>query len=178
MPWTATCGGSFYKWALRRHPRKGRRWVTARYFGLFNPHRRNRWVFGDRETGAYLHQYAWTKIVRHAPVPGRHSPPRPCPGPVLGRPATETETPAAGPFLANRPAGPARAVPDMRRTSAVRRPRTGLPRPVGDLVRGRPQGDDPPGHHRQQHRPDETPPRTRLLRRAVEQVNDRAARSA
>ena len=63
-----------YKWALRRHPRKGRRWVTARYFGLFNPHRRNRWVFGDRETGAYLHQYAWTKIVRHAPVPGRHSP--------------------------------------------------------------------------------------------------------
>ena len=89
---------------------------------------------------------------------------RPCPGPVLGRPATEAETPAAGPLLANRPAGPARAMPDMRRTAAVRRPRTGLPRPVGDLVRGRPQGDDPPGHHRQQHRPDETPPRTRLLR--------------
>lgn len=63
-----------YKWALRRHPRKGRKWVTARYFGQFNQHRRNRWVFGDRETGAYLHQYAWTKIVRHAPVPGRHTP--------------------------------------------------------------------------------------------------------
>ena len=63
-----------YKWARRRHPKKGRRWVTARYFGQFNQHRRNRWVFGDRETGAYLHQYAWTKIVRHAPVPGRHTP--------------------------------------------------------------------------------------------------------
>jgi RNA-directed DNA polymerase len=63
-----------YKRARRRHPKKGRRWVTARYFGQFNQHRRNRWVFGDRETGAYLHQYAWTKIVRHAPVPGRHSP--------------------------------------------------------------------------------------------------------
>ena len=63
-----------YKWALRRHPRKGRRWVTARYFGPYCPHRRNRWVFGNRETGAYLHQYAWTTIVRHAPVPGRHSP--------------------------------------------------------------------------------------------------------
>jgi RNA-directed DNA polymerase len=63
-----------YKWTLRRHPKKGRKWVTARYFGPYNPHRRNRWVFGDRETGAYLHQYAWTKIVRHAPVPGRHSP--------------------------------------------------------------------------------------------------------
>jgi RNA-directed DNA polymerase len=63
-----------YKWARRKHPKKGRRWVTARYFGQFNQHRRNRWVFGDRETGAYLHQYAWTKIVRHAPVPGRYSP--------------------------------------------------------------------------------------------------------
>jgi RNA-directed DNA polymerase len=63
-----------YKWARRRHPKKGRGWVTARYFGQFNTRRRNRWVFGDRETGAYLHKYAWTKIVRHAPVPGRHSP--------------------------------------------------------------------------------------------------------
>src|SRR5277367_2568365 len=52
----------------------------------------------------------------------------------------------------------------MPGTAAVRRPRARLPRPVGDLVRGRPQGDDPPGHHRHQHRPDETPPRTRLLR--------------
>ncbi|MBM0240109.1 group II intron reverse transcriptase/maturase [Micromonospora sp. ATA32] len=63
-----------YKWARRRHPKKGRRWVTARYFGPFNPHRRNKWVYGDRETGAYLHQYAWTTIVRHVPVTGRHSP--------------------------------------------------------------------------------------------------------
>ena len=63
-----------YKWALRRHPRKPRRWVTARYFGPFHPTRRGRWVFGDRDSGAYLHQYAWTPIVRHAPVPGRHSP--------------------------------------------------------------------------------------------------------
>lgn len=63
-----------YKWARRRHPRKPRRWVTARYFGTYHPTRRNRWIFGDRDSGAYLHQYAWTKIVRHAPVPGRHSP--------------------------------------------------------------------------------------------------------
>ncbi|MFU8855150.1 group II intron reverse transcriptase/maturase [Micromonospora sp. SL1-18] len=63
-----------YKWARRRHPRKSRKWVAARYFGPFNPTRRNRWVFGDRDTGAYLHQYAQTKIVRHAPVTGRNSP--------------------------------------------------------------------------------------------------------
>jgi RNA-directed DNA polymerase len=66
-----------YKWARRRHPRKPRRWVTTRYFGAFHPTRHDRWVFGDRATGAYLHQYAWTKIVRHAPVPGRHSPDNP-----------------------------------------------------------------------------------------------------
>jgi RNA-directed DNA polymerase len=63
-----------YEWARRRHPKEGPEMGHRRYFGQFNSRRRNRWVFGDRETGAYLHQYAWTKIVRHAPVPGRHSP--------------------------------------------------------------------------------------------------------
>src|SRR5574337_68198 len=63
-----------YKWARRRHPRKPRKWAMGRYFGPFNHARRNNWVFGDRETGAYLHQYAWTKIVRHAPVAGVNSP--------------------------------------------------------------------------------------------------------
>jgi len=63
-----------YKWSRRRHPKKNRRWVTAHYFGLFHPTRGNQWVFGDRDSGAYLHYYAWTKIVRHVPVPGRYSP--------------------------------------------------------------------------------------------------------
>jgi RNA-directed DNA polymerase len=63
-----------YTWARRRHPKKGRWWVTARYFGPFHPTRRDKWVFGDRTTGAWLHKYAWTKIVRHVPVPGRYSP--------------------------------------------------------------------------------------------------------
>jgi RNA-directed DNA polymerase len=63
-----------YTWVRRRHPKKSRKWAFARYFGPFHPARRSKWVYGDRETGAYLHQYAWTKIVRHAPVPGRHSP--------------------------------------------------------------------------------------------------------
>jgi RNA-directed DNA polymerase len=63
-----------YKWARRRHPNKSRSWVTTRYFGRFHPTRRDRWVYGDRSSGAYLHKYAWTTIVRHVPVPGRHSP--------------------------------------------------------------------------------------------------------
>ena len=63
-----------YTWARRRHPRKGRKWVTARYFGTFNKSRNDKWVFGDRHSGAYLHRYAWTKIVRHTVVTGRASP--------------------------------------------------------------------------------------------------------
>ena len=54
-----------YKWAKFTHPTKPKGWVTARYFGPFNTSRQNRWVFGDRETGAYLTKFAWTKIVRH-----------------------------------------------------------------------------------------------------------------
>jgi RNA-directed DNA polymerase len=63
-----------YKWATYRHPHKGRRWTTARYFAAFNPSKRDRWVFGDRETGAYLLKFAWTKITRHVLVKGWASP--------------------------------------------------------------------------------------------------------
>ncbi|MHB8296591.1 MAG: group II intron maturase-specific domain-containing protein [Acidimicrobiales bacterium] len=63
-----------YKWAKRGHPNKSRQWVFHRYFGMFSRSRRDRWVFGDRETGAYLLRLGWTKIVRHRLVPGRASP--------------------------------------------------------------------------------------------------------
>jgi RNA-directed DNA polymerase len=54
-----------YRWAIRSHRNKPTRWVTARYFGKFNKARQNRWVFGDRNSGAYMHQFSWTNIVRH-----------------------------------------------------------------------------------------------------------------
>jgi RNA-directed DNA polymerase len=63
-----------YRWARRGHTRKGARWVTSRYFGRFHKSRNDRWVFGDRKTGAYLHRYSWTPIVRHVMVAGRSSP--------------------------------------------------------------------------------------------------------
>ena len=63
-----------YKWATWTHPHKGKRWVVARYFGAYNPARRDRWVFGDRDSGAYLHKFAWTKITRHTLVKGWASP--------------------------------------------------------------------------------------------------------
>jgi RNA-directed DNA polymerase len=63
-----------YRWARRRHPTKSRHWVAARYFGKFNPARQDRWVFGDRDSGVYLHRFSWTNIVRHVPVQAAASP--------------------------------------------------------------------------------------------------------
>ncbi|WP_322770108.1 reverse transcriptase domain-containing protein [Frankia sp. Cr1] len=63
-----------HSWARRQHRPKSRRWVAQRYFGRHNPSRNDKWVFGDPKTGAYLHKYAWTPIVRHYPVAGRSSP--------------------------------------------------------------------------------------------------------
>src|SRR5665811_95420 len=63
-----------YKWAKHSHPNKPKSWIVSRYFGAFNRSRRDRWVFGDRESGAYLAKFAWTKIVRHHLVKGQSSP--------------------------------------------------------------------------------------------------------
>jgi RNA-directed DNA polymerase len=63
-----------YKWACYRHPDKPKRWITSRYFGRFDKTRQDRWVFGDRDSGAYMPKFAWTKIVRHQLVPGTASP--------------------------------------------------------------------------------------------------------
>jgi RNA-directed DNA polymerase len=63
-----------YRWALRAHPNKPKRWVTARYFGAFHHARRDRWVFGDRDSGRYLAKFSWTPIVRHRLVAGGSSP--------------------------------------------------------------------------------------------------------
>jgi RNA-directed DNA polymerase len=63
-----------FKWAVYSHSNKSRAWVIARYFGMFNRSRRDRWVFGDRKSGAYLLKFAWTKIVRHQLVRSGASP--------------------------------------------------------------------------------------------------------
>jgi len=63
-----------YKWACWSHPNKPKRWITGRYFGKFSKFRNDRWVFGDRDTGAYLPKPAWTDIVRHTLVKSGASP--------------------------------------------------------------------------------------------------------
>jgi RNA-directed DNA polymerase len=63
-----------YKWAKWTHPHKPKHRIITRYFGAFNSSRRDRWVFGDRDSGAYLLKFAWTKITRHTLVKGWASP--------------------------------------------------------------------------------------------------------
>ena len=63
-----------YKWATWRHKNKPKHWIVGRYFGKFNKFRNDRWVFGDRDTGAYLVKFSWTAIQRHVMVKGTASP--------------------------------------------------------------------------------------------------------
>jgi RNA-directed DNA polymerase len=62
------------RWAKVSHSNKPTHWVFNRYFGKFNKARNDRWVFGDHTSGAYLHRFAWTNIVRHQIVRHRASP--------------------------------------------------------------------------------------------------------
>jgi RNA-directed DNA polymerase len=63
-----------YNWANHSHPNKPTRWIVRRYFGKFCKSRNNQWVFGDRDSGAYMLRFSWTKIVRHQMVRGTSSP--------------------------------------------------------------------------------------------------------
>ncbi|MET8100436.1 group II intron reverse transcriptase/maturase [Streptomyces sp. NPDC005236] len=63
-----------YKWAKHSHSNKPKHWISDKYFGRFNRSRNDRWVFGDRYSGAYLLKFSWTKIVRHQLVKGKASP--------------------------------------------------------------------------------------------------------
>ena len=77
-----------YKWATFSHANKPTSWVVARYFGKFNKARQDRWVFGDRRSGAFMHRFAWTNIVRHQTVEQRSVPGRPHARRVLGQATT------------------------------------------------------------------------------------------
>jgi RNA-directed DNA polymerase len=64
-----------WKWARNAHHRnKPSRWIASRYFGKFCSSRNDRWVFGNKDTGAYLVKHNWTRIIRHVMVAGRSSP--------------------------------------------------------------------------------------------------------
>ncbi len=89
--WTLT-----YRWATYSHSNKSRHWAVSRYFGAFNRFRRDRWVFGDRDSGAYLFKFAWTKIVRHQMVPGTASPDDPDPSAYWAKRRQRSAPPVGG----------------------------------------------------------------------------------
>ncbi len=67
----------FYKasrYATRTHPKKSKDWQHRKYWGQLNLDRDDHWVFGDKQTGAYLLKFSWFPIERHVLVKGTSSP--------------------------------------------------------------------------------------------------------
>ena len=93
--WRLTC-----RWARHTHPKKPKKWIVRRYFGRFNKFRNDRWVFGDPRP--LLGDRA-TASPTWSSSPGPHRPAhaghgrgvsgRPRPGRLLGRTATQGQTP-------------------------------------------------------------------------------------
>jgi RNA-directed DNA polymerase len=115
-----------------------------RYYGQFHPTRRNRWVFGGRDSGAYLPKFAWTRIVRHAMVVGAASPDDPALADYWAqRRRKQPPPPLSAPVrhLLGVQQGRCR----LRRASAPRRPTPAKPAPMG-TVGARHPGGDPQQH--------------------------------
>ncbi len=67
----------FYKedrYTRRAHPKKAKDWRHRRYWGRLHLERNDPWVFGDKQTGAYLLKFSWFPIERHTLVKGTSSP--------------------------------------------------------------------------------------------------------
>src|SRR6266567_9289468 len=67
----------FYKadhYTRRMHPRKSKDWRHQKYWGRLHLDRSDLWVFGDKQTGAYLLKFSWFPIERHPLVKGTSSP--------------------------------------------------------------------------------------------------------
>jgi RNA-directed DNA polymerase len=62
------------RYVNRMHPNKSQKWKKGKYWGKFNPSRKNKWVFGDKGTGAYMLKFSWFKIKRHVLVQKTNSP--------------------------------------------------------------------------------------------------------
>ena len=122
-----------YKWACCSHPNKPKPWIVNRYFGKFNKFRNDRWVFGDRDSGAYLPKLAWTNIVRHTLVKGGASPDDPDLAEYWAERRRKSQTPARCSTVA--PALQAgRALHPVRGRPAARRPAAPNPTRLGTVV--------------------------------------------
>jgi RNA-directed DNA polymerase len=140
-----------YKWATHSHQNKPKRWIMSRYFGRFNPARNDHWVFGDRDSGAYLRKFSWTRIVRHQLVKGTSSPDDPTLTGYWARAAPHRAAPADGRRRPTSTQDTGRALCVVRRVPTAHRPRTPTPTRVGTMDRGHTQGDEQTPHRRARH---------------------------
>ena len=63
------------RYVKRTHPHKPDKWRQAKYWGQLNFDRPgDNWVFGNKQTGAYLLKFGWFPIERHILVKGKSSP--------------------------------------------------------------------------------------------------------
>ena len=153
-----------HKWAKYSHPNKSKNWIIARYFGVFNKSRRDRWVFGDKDSGAYLVKFAWTKIVRHQMVKGAASADDPALTDYWTTRQRRTKPPLDRASLRM-----LTAQHDLQGPPAPRRPRAAEPPRMGTVAQGHPQGGPQTGDRRRPGnryagRTRRTPPPTRPLR--------------
>ena len=109
------------------------------------PARRDRWVFGDRDSGAYLLKFAWTKIVRHTMVKGWASPDDPALADYWAARRRRGRPRWTGPGygLSSNSMAAVRSVGSCCCTPTEPQP----PR-MGTVAHSDPQGDPPPRDHR------------------------------
>ncbi len=63
------------RYCKHTHPKKPWKWKKKRYWGRFNLKKPNqKWVFGDRDTGAHMLMFTWFNIKRHALIRQKSSP--------------------------------------------------------------------------------------------------------
>ena len=129
-----------YKWAIFSHANKPTSWVVPRYFGKFNKAGKTDGCSATATSGAYMHKFAWTNIVRHQIVKARRprtTPPWPSTGPNddARRPCRST-APPDGSIKAQDG-----RCPICRARIAARRGPATNPTRVGDLAGDHPQDD-------------------------------------
>jgi RNA-directed DNA polymerase len=61
------------RFAKRKHPNKSAYWKEKKYWGKIEG-RNDKWVFMDKETGAYMQKFSWIPIQRHILVVKDSSP--------------------------------------------------------------------------------------------------------
>nr|AYQ94980.1 hypothetical protein [Oedogonium angustistomum] len=54
-----------WRFTRKQHSKKARKWIQQRYWRLLCLGHKNKWVFGCKETGAYMLKFLWIKNQRH-----------------------------------------------------------------------------------------------------------------